>query len=126
MWGFLRPAFQALFNIPAAIKPIKNDPALFDLVVIGSPIWLGNMASPVRTYVAEHEGDIQKFAFFCTRGRGAWEKALRDMRELTGRWPIATVALAGSEISEGGYKEKLEKYFHRLSDQTAPRLKAIA
>jgi hypothetical protein len=65
-------------------------------------------------------------AFFCTYRSGGWENALRDIRSITGRWPVATMALTDGQVNEGAYKEKLQRYLYRLSDHTAPRLKAIA
>ena|SRR5215467_11630732 len=125
-WGFLKSAFQVLFNMRATIKPIKHDPARFDLVIIGTPIWMGNLALPIRTYVVEHQAAIKEMAFFCTYGQGNWQDALRDLRGLTGKWPVATLAIADSEITDASHGENLRRYLGRLSDHAAPRLKATA
>jgi flavodoxin len=124
-WGFLRSALQSLFNIRAAIKPTRNSPALFDLVIIATPVWVGRMAAPIRTYLDRHQ-DIKEIGLVCTYGRSGWENVLREIRSTTGRWPVASVALTDDEITARSYSGKLARYLARLSDYTAPRLKAIA
>jgi flavodoxin len=124
--GLLRSVFQAATNRTARLKPMMSDPASFDLVVIGSPVWVGHIAAPVRAYMNQHQAKIKAMAFVCTYRGAGWENALRDMRALAGRWPVATLALTNGEITEGAYKEKLQKYIHRLSDHIALRLKAVA
>ena len=40
------------------IEPPVRDPTRYSLVVIGTPIWMDNVASPVRSYLeADEEGD---------------------------------------------------------------------
>ncbi len=61
----------------AKIQPVKKDPANYDIVVIGTPIWAANMSSPVRTYLTENKAKFKNVAFFCTEGSKGAETGLR-------------------------------------------------
>jgi flavodoxin len=39
LWGYLRSAREALKQKPGHIRRPKHDPADYDLVVLGSPVW---------------------------------------------------------------------------------------
>ena len=38
--GYLRSGFEAMFKRPGRIQPIDKDPARYDLVILGTPIWM--------------------------------------------------------------------------------------
>ena len=47
--GYLRSAFEALFHRTPWIQPPRRAVGDYALVIIGTPVWAGNMASPVRS-----------------------------------------------------------------------------
>lgn len=63
-FGYLQCGFEATFRRLAKIDTTKNDPALFDLVVVGTPIWSFNVSSPARTFLRQNKGKIKRVAFF--------------------------------------------------------------
>ncbi|GAG62004.1 unnamed protein product, partial [marine sediment metagenome] len=65
--GFLSAGTDANFRRLTAIKEIKNTPSLYDLVIIGTPIWSSNISTPIRTYLFLYKEEFKKLAFFCTR-----------------------------------------------------------
>jgi flavodoxin len=123
--GFVRSAVQTVLNLPAAIKPVKNDPATFDLIVIGTPVWVGNLSAPVRAFISRHRNSIKEVALFCTCG-GSARETLAKMESLIGRSPLATLTLTDLDISSGGYEEKLKAYVGVLSETSAKHLKGVA
>ena len=59
----------------------------YDLVVIGFPVWAGNITPPIRTFVMENKDALQEkriAAFACQSGSGG-EKAFRKLLECLGR-----------------------------------------
>ena len=65
--GFLSAGTDANLRKLTAIKEIKNNPSLYDLVIVGTPIWSSNISTPIRTYLFLYKEEFKKVAFFCTR-----------------------------------------------------------
>jgi len=65
--GYLRSGSDAFLKRLAAIKETRTDPALYDIVIIGTPIWAYVMSSPIRTYLSRNKNRFKQVAFFCTR-----------------------------------------------------------
>ena len=56
----------------------------YDRVIFGFPVWASNIAPPLRTFIAEHQAELQKkelAAFACQGGSGA-PKALKKLRDI--------------------------------------------
>lgn len=96
------------------LQPVKKDPAGYDLLVIGTPIWAGNMSSPVRTYLTENKAKLKNVAFFCTEDKSGDEKAFKEMEELTGKKPKATMAVTTKDLKTGGEADKIKKFAAEL------------
>jgi len=76
--GFLSAGTDANLRRLTVIKEIKNNPSLYDLVIIGTPIWSSNISTPIRTYLSLHKEDFKNVAFFCTRlGSDAKEEIMK-------------------------------------------------
>ncbi len=110
IWGYLRSGREAWRKRLIDIQPPTKRPSDYDLVVLGTPVWAGNICSPVRAYVAAHQENFMQVAFFCTQGGSGADKVLHDMAELCGRRPVASVALNDEEIKKGRYAEKLKQF----------------
>src|ERR1700690_822698 len=62
--GYLRSALEAVFGLRPTLRPSLRDPAGYDLVIVGSPVWGSSVSSPVRSYLDEHAGSLPRLAFF--------------------------------------------------------------
>ena len=70
--GYIRSLLEASRKRPSTIAPKKHDVSLYDLVIIGTPVWAWSLSSPVRAYLMATASQLPKVAFFCTLGaRGA-------------------------------------------------------
>ena len=114
MWGFLKAGKQALKKILPEIEKLDISVKDFDLVIIGSPIWAGTIASPLRTFLVNNKGNFTKVAFFCTCG-DKQSKAFNNLEELTENEPLAVLELNRKEI-KNGYQEKLQYFINELKD----------
>ncbi len=117
--GYLRSAREALARRIGEIDAPKHDPALYDLVVIGSPVWASNMSAPVRAYLTRHLGQFRRVAFFCTQGGSGGAKVVQAMAELCGQPPVATLVLNEREIRAGRHQRQLDAFVSSL--ETSPR-----
>jgi flavodoxin len=91
------------------LETIKNNPADFDLVIIGTPIWSWNMSTPIRTYLEENKSQFKQVAFFSTMGGSGDERAFKEMGEIIGKKPVATLGLKTREVITGNL-EKADKF----------------
>jgi multimeric flavodoxin WrbA len=56
IFGYWRSAWEALRRIDADIALPATNPADFDLVLIGTPVWASRPSSPARTFAGRHRG----------------------------------------------------------------------
>jgi flavodoxin len=83
--AYLKSAVETVLSKAAEIEPIKKDPSDYDLVIIGTPVWAGTMATPVLTYLKENKDKFKNVSFFCTCGSGGYEKTLNDMEKISNK-----------------------------------------
>lgn len=112
--GFIIAGKEGLQRIPGDIKPTNANVSDYDLVVIGTPVWGGNVSSPTRRYLMGNSGKIKKVAFFCTMGGDNSARTFDDMQEACGLKPVATLAVPAKELIKGKHKDKTEEFISVL------------
>ena len=119
--GYIRSAFEALSRGLPSIRT-RKDPADYDLVVLGTPVWTGSMASPMRSYLFSHRKAIKKFAAFAVMGGAGAEGALQEIRALCGDENAPSCAFAEREVKAGRHRQRLAEFaavLVRARDQSA-------
>lgn len=99
--GYLRSAWEALHGLDADIGAPTADPADFDLVVLGTPVWASHASSPARTFARRYGAGIERVALFCTLGGSGADAALAELQHALHHTPLATLALTDREIDAG-------------------------
>jgi flavodoxin len=99
-WGFMAGAYQAARGKTPRLEKISHDPEGYDVVVIGTPVWAGTMAPPVRSFLHVHGEKIRNAAFFLTAGGENPGRAFQDMEKLSGCTPLATLATRAGEVKK--------------------------
>jgi len=108
--GYVRSAREALGRRVIEIDATRHNPADYDLLVIGSPVWASNLSSPVRAYLTRHARQFRRVALFCTQGGSGAPAVLKDMSALCGQAPVATLILKQSEVRAGTHKLPLQQF----------------
>ena len=103
-------AWEVIFKAPAKIMPLSKAVADYDLVVLGAPVWAGDMASPMRRLLKTQGGAIKKLAVFCTEQGAGGEGALKKMAALCGKPAIAELIVLEKEIKAGGWESKADAF----------------
>ena len=80
----LRAGREAMKERLTDIEPIVNDPAKYDMVLIGTPIWAWNMTPAVRRYISDNKASFKEVAFFTTSGSTKPDKIVAKMEVLSG------------------------------------------
>jgi flavodoxin len=117
--GYLRCVLEAGLGLAASVHSGRRQPQGYALVVVGTPVWMWNMASPVRRYLQVHSGRLPRLALFCTYGGAGQDKVLRDMARLGARVPVATLALKAEQCEAGGSARGLGGFVRELQQAVA-------
>jgi flavodoxin len=79
------------------LKPYTFDPAAYDLIILGAPVWAGSPAPPLKTLLSQTAISGKKIALFVCHGGGKGN-ALGKLKAMLG----------GNEIvAEADFKEPL-------------------
>lgn len=84
-----------LFNRTPLIMPITTKPADYDLVIFMAPVWMGQVATPLRACLKQLKASPVKYAFVCVSGGSAGPntKLEADLVKRTGKAPAALIDL---------------------------------
>jgi len=115
--GFLSAGTDANLRRLTTIKEIKNNPSLYDLVIIGTPIWSSNISTPIRTYLSLYKEDFKKVAFFCTRLSSDSKKVFDDIKNITQKTPLALLELSSREVARDQYMQKVKEFINNLKEE---------
>lgn len=69
-------------NQTPPLKPLSADPAGFDEIILGTPVWAGKIAAPVRSFLTKYAVDEKVTAVFTLSGGADDTKCLDDIRKL--------------------------------------------
>lgn len=116
MKGYLLAGRDAMQKNLTVLEPTVKNPADFDLVIIGTPIWGWNMSAPIRTYITEKKSIFKNVAFFCTMGGSGDDKAFAEMENILGEKPLAALALLTRDVVKNKFAEKLEKFISQIGN----------
>ena len=115
---YLAAGRDAMFQRHGSLQPTDKNPAQYDLIFLGTPIWAWNLTPPMRAYIAGHKSKLNQVAFFCTEGGAGGKRAFRQMADLIGKQPVATLEVTESDLGTGADKEKLNTFYRTINLQT--------
>jgi multimeric flavodoxin WrbA len=127
--GFLRSGAEAYAGVLAPVDHPRRDPADYDVVVVGTPVWAASVSTPVRTYLWRERERLPQVAFVATLGGIGQERALAQMKTLAGRAPIATLVVREGVLAHGAPREEVARFAESLragAHRPAQRRKARA
>lgn len=114
--GYLKSGSEAAQKKLTEIEETKKDPSEYDTVVIGTLVWVGNMASPIRTYLNNNLGKFKHVAFFSTQGSIKDQKVFNELREVLGKNPVSTLKLSTKEVAKEEFKDKINKFLEEIKN----------
>ena len=100
--GYARGGKHAISEKIIDLEPLKHDPADYDIVYIGAPVWAGKAATPTLSYIKQNEGKFNDVKFFVTAGGSGFESALEQMEKYSIK-PLNTLGLTTKEVKKDDY-----------------------
>ncbi len=113
--GYVRSLLQASRGVLPPIDPLDVDLAEYDLILLGTPVWAAHASCPMRRFLHDAADALPATAYFCTYGGRGYKTAFEDMRSLTGKAPIATLAVRRSDLLHRRHLQKLDRFLAKLS-----------
>ncbi len=113
--GYLGSGKDALLKKEADLESDRHDPADYDLVVIGTPVWAWSVSVPVRTWLAQHAERLPEVAFFLTTGGTGREGTFDAMEQLCGKAPLAVLGLKAKVVRKNQHLEPVRRFVAELT-----------
>jgi len=115
--GFVISCKDGGMKKTAEIEPLEKDPANYDMVLIGTPVWANSMSCAVRTWFRQKKDALSKLAFFSTTRVSGIETCFRDMEAEGGKSPVAVLGLTAKKVWKKRFQEKLDAFLEQLPKQ---------
>ena len=100
--GYARGGKHALGQKVIDIDEPEHDPADYDVIYLGTPVWAGKASTPLFSYIKKNGDRFNNVKFFVTAGGKGFESTLKQMEENT-KNPLATLGLTTKEVKNGDY-----------------------
>ena len=95
---------------------VKRNPEEYDVIILGSPLWGGNLTPAVRTYLTNYNLGGKQLFFFITSQGEKQGQAFAQMRELTPESDhIGTFGIQQKVVKAGEYHKQLETLIAQLA-----------
>jgi flavodoxin len=117
--GYMLAGRDVIKKSNTKISETKYNPDNYDLVIIGTPVWMGTMAVAIKTYLEMNKDKLKNVAFFSTQGS---DKRQRVFDEITGvimKEPIAEVYLTTNEVVDNNFEDKLAKFISKINNSNS-------
>lgn len=110
-----RAALDRLLNTLPPIAPIAAPLENYDLIVLGTPVWGGRAAAPVRRFLKDYGPNLSAVAFFCTMGGSGAASTFEDMQARLGKPPRASCSFDAKALDNGSYLGALDHFAMQLA-----------
>src|SRR5512134_528517 len=124
--GYLRTALEGVLGASTEIDPPRNDPARYDLVVVGSPVFAAGVSSPVRTYLWLERERLPRLAFLASYGGAGSDRTFGQMAAVAAKAPVATLAVREKELAAGSQGRAIASFAAAIRSALAPPVLAAA
>lgn len=115
--GFSSAGKDAVSGNLTKLEPLKKNPRDYDVVLIGTPSWFGNMSPAVRTFITESDLSGRIVGVFGTTHLTGIENALKQAAELIRKdnpESIPTLPLRQRDLKEDELSRKINDFYNHI------------
>lgn len=112
--GYILAGRDVLQKKLTEIEPTKKNPADYDLVIIGTPVWVGTMAVAVRTYLEKYKSSINQLAIFTAQGGSQEQKVFQEIETLLKKKAQAKVWIRTKEVVKDQFQDKVADFISQM------------
>ncbi|MFA5857029.1 MAG: flavodoxin [Candidatus Pacearchaeota archaeon] len=114
--NWLKAGRDAFKKRTTEISKTKKDPSKYDLVLLGSPTWAGNITPAMRMYVRCNKDKFGHVACFCTMGGNKTKNIYKDFTYELGKDPIHTFSSNTKDVINNIHKSKIKVFSKELKN----------
>jgi len=124
VWNYLVAAKDAMMKYETDIETPKYNPADYDLVIIGTPVWAWTMTPAVRTYITKNKDKLKNVVFFTTSGGTVYDKIVPEMETLSGKKAVISNGFFEKEVKEDSKEmiDKLNKFLENIKSSLSVKI----
>lgn len=110
VFGFLRSAYEAMTHRAPPFLPTAKDPAEYQVVILGTPVWASHVSAPMRSYIEANKGRFHQVGAFCTMGGSGGDNALREVAELCGKTLVGSLCVTDADIESNRCRTEVDRF----------------
>jgi hypothetical protein len=84
--------------------------------VLIAPIWLAELAGPMRSFVRDHASSLKRVAVISVMGGKGATNAFAEIDRILGRPPILSTSFTARSVDDGSYSPDLEVFGNAVRD----------
>lgn len=115
MIGYIGAGRDVMRKKVADIKDTKFNPFDYDLVLVGTPCWVGTMSLATMAYFKKYKGSFKKIGVFVTQGSERRQKIFDEIEKISGLKNEFGLQLSTKEIINDKYKDKLDEFILKIN-----------
>jgi flavodoxin len=109
--GFIGGGKDATQKKMTAIGETKKNPADYDCIILGTPVWAGTITPAIRTYINKNKSSFKKVAVFVTAGSTKMGKVLPKFESAIGQSAIGSEGFVKKDFAP----QRKDEYEKRIS-----------
>lgn len=109
-----RAALGGMTARAASIEEPLHDPANYDLILIGTPVYANSLPAPVRAYIEQYRLKFKEVAFFCTGEDPNNEHIFELLEEACGQAPRTSFPFHAPKIRADEFHSQVEAFIASL------------
>jgi len=96
------------------LKPYNFDPAAYDLIILGAPVWAGSPAPPLKTFLSQTPITGKKLALFVCHGGGKGKSLEKFKALLPGNEIVSTADFIEARKNKEEVKRQIEEWAGKI------------
>ncbi|MFW6176310.1 MAG: flavodoxin family protein [Thermoplasmatota archaeon] len=114
--GWIESGRDSIKKRTTSIKKLEHKPQSYDVTIVGTPVWAGDLTPAIRTFLKKYHRKIDNVAFFSTSKSGETSKIYDTMKKTVDIEPISTLTITEKEIKKRNYEKKMDEFIEELKE----------
>jgi flavodoxin len=115
--NYIFSAFDALRKSSTKIETPQKNPKDYDLIIVGTPVWVGTAANPVLTYLRENKDKFNEVALIATFDSSGGTNTIENMEKIIGKDSIAQLTMSKLDI-KSSFNSKIDEFINIIKEKS--------
>ncbi|AZT89204.1 flavodoxin family protein [Caldicellulosiruptor changbaiensis] len=114
IFGFLRSGYEAITKKIVPIEDIDKDFSKYDHVIVVSPIWAGNLPSPVRSFLKRYLVFIKNISFIFTLASEKEVDVINVFEKDFGKKSLYCMSISKKKIQSQEFEKAVNEFAQKI------------